>query len=191
MLDGALGKRLYSVVELNHLRTEAMNIFEQCLTNGNADAMVGFIEQQLLYRPPRLQLLRDLTDDLQQRLLSLREYHFDVRDRVVRTLSESYGVDVTSLTPASELASYHTLTAASILSLVQNQTALSDQDLLLLRKMIEASLQMASQLHHDIELTEFMHDLAVDWVNGMSIEVVKHNWEQHPDSSETTVTRHH
>jgi hypothetical protein len=101
MLESVMGQKLFSLVESGHLRIEAMQLFEQCLTNGDASAMMTFIERQLVYEPPRLQLLREIADDLQQRLLSLREYHFDVRERVVSTLSESYDVDISPLTSPS------------------------------------------------------------------------------------------
>ncbi len=190
MRDGVLGRRLFSLAELNHLRIEAINLYEQCLTNGDATPLVEFIEQQTLHKPPRLQFLREFVEDIQQRLASLKEYRFDVRERVVRALSEGYGVDITPLTPPSELVRYHHLTTENVLSFVQSRTELSTEDALLLRKMIEASLQMAAQLHSDIELTETIHALATDWLDGMNVEAIKRHWDQHP-SPDNAVIRYH
>jgi hypothetical protein len=114
-----MGRKLFSLAESSHLRIEAMQLFEQCLTNGDSSPLVGFIERQLVHEPPRLQLLREVAEDLQQRLLSLREYHFDVRERVVTALSESYAVDITPLTPSALLEHYHHLTPDEILAFVQ------------------------------------------------------------------------
>jgi hypothetical protein len=181
-----MGQKLFSLAELNHLRTEAMQLFEQCLTNNDETALVEFIQRQVTHEPPRLQLLRDIADDLQQRLLSLREYHFDVRERVVLTLSESYQVDVTPLTPAANLDNYHHLTAQEILDLVHQQITLTNEDTLLLRKLIEASLRMAHQLFDDIQFTLKLYNLVEDWIEGISIAIARENWHKNSLSTENS-----
>ena len=187
MLENSMGHGLFSLTELNRLRLEAIELFEQCLTNGDESALLSFIEQQVLSEPPRLELLREMADDLQQRLLSLREYHFDVRDRVVSTFNESYGIDITPLTPPATLERYHHLTASAVLAFAsQMGAALSDEDSALLRKMIDASLQMAAQLHSDIQLTARLHQLVQDWLEGMSVAVAKQYWNARASSNEKT-----
>jgi hypothetical protein len=177
MLEARMDQALISLAELNTLRLEAMDLFEQCLTKGDESALVSFIEFQLIQEPPRLQLMHDLADDLQQRLLSLREYHFDVRDRVVRVLSENYGIDLTALTSPAALNTYHLLTSTEVLAFVQQKDpALSDKDLALLRRMVEASLHMASQLQHDIVLTERLQSLVNDWLEGMNATIARRFW---------------
>jgi hypothetical protein len=185
MLDNAIGRSLFALAELSHLRQEAMDLFEQCLTSGDESRLVNFIEQQLFQDPPRLDLLRDIANDLQQRLLSLREYHFDVRDRVVKTLSESYNVDITLLAPAAQLEHYHTLTSERMLAAVREQAATLNQDeISLLTKMIDASLRMAAQLSEDIQLTARLHRMVVDWIEGISISLSKQYWPVKPQSPE-------
>jgi hypothetical protein len=180
MLEDAMEQELFSLAESNHLRLEAMLLFEQCLTNGDESALIAFIELQLVYEPPRLQLLHNLANDLQQRLLSLREYHFDVRDRVVRTMSESYSVDITPLTPSDMLERYHHLTTDEVLSFVREHgAALSDEDATLLRKMVEASLRMAAQLYNDIQLTARLHNLVLDWWEGLNAITARQCWNAH------------
>lgn len=184
MLDSLIERRLYSLSESNHLRMEAMELFEQCLTKGDESPLAEFVERQLVHDPPRLQLLRDLADDLQQRLLSLREYHFDVRDRVVSTLKESYGVDIAPLAPPDMLAEYHRLTAEKILVFTRRKGAtLSEQETILLRKMLDASLQMAEQLFNDIQLTARLHELVLDWLTGMHATIVRQNWTVYINTS--------
>jgi len=164
----------------NYLRLEAMNLFEQCLTRGDDSLFVSFIESQLVREPTRLDLLREIADDLQQRLLSLREYHFDVRDRVVRTLNESYGIDITPLTPSTLLDQYHFLTPDDVLTFAREKgVTLSEKDAALLRKMVEASVQIAAQLYDDIQLTMRLHALVLDWLAGMSIAVTRQFWSVH------------
>jgi hypothetical protein len=177
MLDNSTGRSLFSLSDSNHLRLEAMELFEQCLTSGDESPFVAFIEAQLIIEPPRLELLHQIADDLQQRLLSLREYHFDVRDRVVRTFAESYGVDITPLTPSSLLNQYHFLTPDGVLSFAREKgITFSESDAVLLRKMVEASVQMAGQLYDDIQLSMRLHSLVLDWLSGMNIAVTRQHW---------------
>ena len=177
MLESVMGQKLFSLAESSHLRIEAMQLFEQSLTNGDASIMVGFIERQLANDPPRIQLLREIADDLQQRLLSLREYHFDVRERVVSTLSESYNIDISSLAPAAMLDEYHLLALDDIFAVIQEgNPALSDDDLAILRKMIDASLHIAAQLHDDIEITRELYDLILDWIEALSATIARQHW---------------
>lgn len=170
-------QRLFALTELNHLRLEAAQLFDQCLTKGDLTPVIAYIEKQIVHTPPRLQLLRDISNDLQQRLLSLREYHFDVRERVVSTLDESYQVDITPLAPQAKLDRYHCLSPDDILAYVQEHTtALSEKDLTLIRKMVDASLQMAAQLYNDIQLTTQLFNLVLDWTEAMSVTVARQDW---------------
>jgi hypothetical protein len=148
-------------------------------------AMVAFIERQLVHEPPRLPLLREIAEDLQQRLLSLREYHFDVRERVVSTLSESYDVDISPLTPPALLDQYHHLSLDEVLTFIQkNNPALSRDDITILRKMIDASLQIAAQLHQDILLTRELYNLILDWMEALSATIARQHWSSHPSAQQ-------
>jgi hypothetical protein len=181
MSKHAMRQKLFALTEHNHLRLEAVQLFEQSLTQGDLSPMMDFIEKQIVHTPPRLQLLRDIADDLQQRLLSLREYHFDVRERVVSTLGESYHVDLTSLAPQARLDRYHHLTPDEIIAHVQTQnSSLDEKDLTLIRKLVDASLQMAAQLHTDIQLTTQLFNLVLDWTEGMSVTLAREQW---PDTT--------
>ncbi|MBN1201410.1 MAG: hypothetical protein JXJ20_06100 [Anaerolineae bacterium] len=178
MLDDITAHSLFSLAELSHLRLEATKLFDECLTSGDESAMVAFIEAQVLHEPPRLHLMRGLASDLQQRLLSLQAYHFDVRDRVVRTFNENYGVDLTPLAPSNKLDQYHHLTSDQVLAFARQTGAqFEDQDEILLRKMVAASIQMAAQLYNDILMTTRLHQLVLDWVEGMHAAVARQYWE--------------
>ena len=176
MLDDFRSMGLFSLAELSYLRMEAMDLFERCLTEGKPDCLQTFIEQQILQEPPRLQLLRDVSEDLHQRLLSLREYHFDVRDRVIRTLRDDFKVDITPIAPASALEDYHLLRLDNVLEYCQQNARLTSQDEVLLRNMLEASLEMASQLHGDVVMTEHLYTYIIDWLNGLNVTIARRSW---------------
>jgi hypothetical protein len=136
-----------------------------------------FIEQQILLEPPRLQLLRDISEDLHQRLLALREYHFDVRDRVMRTLRDDFKVDITPLAPANALESYHQLSLdEAVQTICEQNPNLTDQDAVLLHNMLQASVEMAAQLYGDIAMTDHLHAYILDWLNGLNAMVMRRSW---------------
>ena len=179
MLDHFRSMGLFSLAELNYLRLEAMNLFERCLTEGNPDSLMAFIEQQIVQEPPRLDLLNDVAEDLHQRLLALREYHFDVRDRVLRTLRNDFQVDLSIVAPSNALDEYHLLNLDNVVDVMHRQNPrldLGEQQLL--RSVLEASLEMASQLYNDVGMTEVLFDYVLDWVNGLSAKAAQRFWFQ-------------
>lgn len=177
MLEHALNQELLSLTEINNLRLEAMRLFEDCLTSGDETALVEFIQRQLASNPPQLHLLHEIADDLQQRLLSLREHHFDVRERVVSTLSESYEIDITPLAPADQLAHYHQLHIETLMAFIQQRARdISEDELAMLRNMLAASLDMAGQLHRDIQMAQHLHTLLWDWLHGLNSLIIRQHW---------------
>jgi hypothetical protein len=188
MLDHFRSLGLFSLAELNYLRLEAMDLFERCLTEGSPDHLMSFIEQQIVQEPPRLDLLNDVAEDLHQRLLGLREYHFDVRDRVLRTLRLDFQVDLTPLAPPDALAQYHLMDVDAAIQLLHQQNPqLSPREHDLLRQVLEASFEMASQLYHDVEMTETLFLYVLDWADGLSATAAQQFWLQEWETSPRTI----
>lgn len=177
MLRDPMSIELFALAELNHLRLEAMDIFEQSLTSGNEMLFIEFVEEQITHEPPRLQLLRDLSDDLQQRLLSLREYYADVRNRIVRAIHEGYEVDISSLAPAGPIGEHRPLNTHQVLEYVETRNPdLNRKDAELLSKMVEASARMADQLINDIRMATRLQDMVEDWLEGMNATIARDYW---------------
>jgi hypothetical protein len=177
MLDHFDALGMLAISELHYLRMEAMDIFERCLTEGKPDSLIAFVEKQILHDPPRIELLQELCDDLHQRLLSLREYHFDVRDRVIRSLRSDFQVDLSQYPPVGSLQHYHLLSADQLIQFVVHQnTRILPEDLHLLRKVFEASLDMARQLHHDVTMTEELFLFVMEWSEGLSVVELRSAW---------------
>jgi hypothetical protein len=177
MMDdfGAIG--LSAMAELNYLRLEAMDLFERCLTEGRATFLEDFIEEQISQEPPRLDVLRDVAEDLHQRLLSLREYHFDVMERTARTLSDDFGLNMGPAAKASADASSALLDPAQVLRLVRDLNPnLSSGDEALVRRMLEMSAETAGQLREDIRMTEALFGCINDWVDGLSATIARRFW---------------
>jgi hypothetical protein len=179
MLDESPASGAFSLAELNYLRLQAMDLFERCLAEGHTHPLEAFIEEQITQYPPRLELLRDVAGDLHQRLLSLRENHFDVRDRALRTLRDDFSLDLSPLIPLNALDHYHQLNPDTALSFLRQQReALTAQDELALRKLLDTSLSMAAQLHRDVTMTEALYGYIMDWVMGLNATVTRHYWSE-------------
>lgn len=184
MLDDFRALGLFSYAEQSYLRLEAMDLFERCLTEGRPDCLESFVEQQIVQEPPRLQLLQDIAEDLHQRLLSLREYHFDVRDRVLCALRDDFKVDIAPLFPANALDTYHLMQLNDALYAMRQQNPkLTDQDEELLRNMLEASVEMAAQLYGDIMMTEHLHRYLLDWLGGLHVLAARCSWTANSDTN--------
>lgn len=170
---GVLG--LASLAELNYMRLEAMDLFERCLTEGKPQFLESFIEQQISQEPPRLELLREVGEDLHQRFLALEENYMDLLNRVWRALHDDFGVEIGALDDLPE--AYPHLECDNIIRGLREQNpTLADTDEALLRKMLDASLQTASQLRADIDMTEHLHQYVTDWVSGLSATVARRTW---------------
>ncbi|HEX2907679.1 MAG TPA: hypothetical protein VHO69_12495 [Phototrophicaceae bacterium] len=177
MVENSRIEGLFLLAELSYLRAEAMDLFERGLTEGTPDYLMGFIEEQIAQEPPRLDVLRELAEDLHQRLLGLREYHFDVRERVLRTLRDDFHIDLSLLAPANALDRYHKLELEAIIQFLHEQNpALTRNDDFLLRKMLEASLEMAAQLHEDVTMTQELFHCVMDWIDGLSATLARRFW---------------
>lgn len=175
MMDdyGVLG--LASLAELNYMRLEAMDLFERCLTEGKTDFLETFIEQQISQEPPRLELLREVGEDLNQRLLALEEYHADLLDRVWRALRDDFGVEIGTLDDLTE--TYKQLEWENIIQrLREYNPSLTHDDEAMVRKMLDASLQTSSQLRSDVAMTEYLHQYVTDWVDGLSATIARRMW---------------
>ncbi len=184
MLDQFRALGLYSLAEQNYLRLEAKDLFARCLTEGSPDYLLQFIEQQILAEPPRIDLLQEVAEDLHQRLLSLREYHFAVRDRVLRTLRSDFSVDLTPIVPPDALATYHRLNLDDALSFIARlNPAISSRDRVVLRELLEASVEMAAQLYEDVAMTEELFFNVMDWADGLSVVIGRcyrlYEWDAH------------
>jgi hypothetical protein len=167
---------VFSLAEIHYLRLEAMDRFERCLTEGYTTFLEEFVQQQIAQDPPRVELLREVGEDLHQRLLVLRENHFDVRARVLTRLRDDYSVDLSPLVPLKALESYHKLNADEAVYYMKQRKTLTNKEEANVRKTLEASFNIAEQLYRDVVMTEYLYDYVMDWVMGLNAAVLHHFW---------------
>ncbi|HLA44136.1 MAG TPA: hypothetical protein VJZ27_11905 [Aggregatilineales bacterium] len=167
------------ISELNPTRLEAIERYERCLAEGRPQQLEEFVEGLLTQSPPQLDLLYDVANDLQQRLLALREYHFDVRKRVIQAMFNIYHTDITHLTPPDKLHSYHLLNPQSVIESVRRMGfIISREEEAILTDMIKSSLEICGQLFRDIKLTAGLQTMLEDWLTAYNITSVRQsqNW---------------
>jgi hypothetical protein len=169
MFARLVGQHPLAAAEYQILRMEAVESIENCLTRGEDGEFIAFVQAQIASQPPRLNLLRDIADELSLRLLALRQHRLDVWDRVVEILLADYGIDVACHCPADASEHHVILSAEETISSVEHGLRDSAaQDLALIRRLVQASVEMARQLSADIQLTEHVYETVVDWLMGLS-----------------------
>lgn len=154
--------------EFQLLRFEAIETLEECLTKGDGTEFLAFLEAQLTSSPPRLDLLREIADELHLRLLRLREQQLDTGQQLSAALFEHYALDLSQsgLSSPSELLKH----LNERLKGVGNAAFSSlEGEFPPLSKAIQALLDMAHQLATDIQIAEELYRTVVDWWMALSI----------------------
>ena len=167
---------LSSLAELNYMRLEAMDLFDICLTEGKPDRLVAFIEQQISQDPPRIELLRDVADDFNQRVLGLHENYLDAWHGTLDTLQSDYGLNVDQ-----EFASkpFSDADVDAMMGRLQTHDAdLDDQEAVRLRQALLSALETATQLRADIAMTERLYVYLSDWIDGLNATVARRYWAE-------------
>ena len=165
---------LQNLLYLRQMREEALNLYDYCLTEGTAAPLIKFIEEQIALDPPPLLLLYEISDDIQQRILVLRENHFDVRHQVVKAVQDLYQADVSRIFPSDKLESYHLIDVNDIIGDLQGQgISITDEEMVLLVNLLRKSRDTASQLQQDIHLTEGLQMMVHDWVQALTITIAR------------------
>lgn len=185
MTDDQSGMGLAALAELNYLRLEAMDLFERCLTEGRGDSLESFIERQIARQPPRLELLREVAEDLHKRLAALREYRSDILERTWQTLRRDYGFLIPQVNVSAPLAEIEHLGWHNVTRWAMDQgVILSEEDQAVLRKMVDTSLQTVTQLSADIGMTERLFESLSDWVEGLSATAARRSWFDNPEDAD-------
>lgn len=174
MDDGVMG--LTWMAELNYLRLEAMDLFEACLTEGRADLLEDFIHSQMLNDPPRLELLREIAEDLYQRLEALRENHFEVISRACDFLNGEYAMafDPLQYSNPEQRALLH---PALILAQVRlKDPSLNPADEQIILQTLKNSSRVAQRIQTDIRMAEGLYSYLSDWIAGLTVAYTQLVW---------------
>jgi hypothetical protein len=168
---------LNSYDELNALRFEAMELFERCLVESAPDRLQEFVEQKIVQEPPPLQALTEIGDDMRHRLMALRQYYFDVRNRALQALRDELSIDLGMLLPLSMLEDYHLLNPAQVTDYLRQRGGKVDDDCVrLIEGIARDSILSAARIHRQILIAEYLHQYLTDWVTGLHIVTSRRRW---------------
>lgn len=163
------------------LRLQALDLFDRCLDQGSLTPIMSFIEEMLADEPPALDSLRSLAGDLQQRLFVLRTKLYNVRDKLVSTLTTDFALDVTPLMPAEALIRLHLVAADQVMDFAQmHNQHLNPHELGTLQDMITSAISVAASIHRDVEITQSLHMLILDWLDAFSAVASREYWDEFP-----------
>ncbi len=174
MMDESEHDQALPMVELNALRMEAMAIYERCLAESSAASFQRFLERTLTQLPPPVALLNEISDDLFQRLQTLRQTEFDLRDRLISGIQTDYAVELSGVLPLRDLDHLAQIQPGvlaapllPLLSAVQHRAVV---------QALEEARQAAARLSTQRHLTHLLYDDVMTWATALHVVAVRGYW---------------
>lgn len=164
------------MAELNYLRLEAMDLFETCLTEGRADLLEGFIQSQIVDDQPRLELLREIAEDLYERLEALRENHLEMVRRACDFLNGEYATTFDPLQYSNPEQVISMRPTVVLEQLRQVYPALSASDEQIVLQMLKNTDRMTQRIQADIHMTEGLYSYLSDWISALTVAYAQLVW---------------
>jgi hypothetical protein len=175
---------LFSLATFQTLRLEALDLLDRSLAENRAEYLEHFLEYQVAQKPPPLELLSQIAEDVHQRLLGLRQRHFDARDEMRLTLQRQYGLDLAPFLPTDPVE-YHRLNLeAALVFFTQSQPTLSEDSRRILREILEEALASAAQLYAEMAVANRLYTYLMDWLMALHVVTVRGAWKEERRDSE-------
>jgi hypothetical protein len=175
---------LFSLATFQTLRLEALDLFDRSLAESRPELLEHFLEYQVAQKPPPLELLSQIAEDVHQRLLSLRQRHFDARDEMRLMLQRQYALDLTPFLP-NDPVEYHRLNLEAAMNFfAQAQPPLSEESSRILREMLEEALSSAAAQHAEMALADRLYTYIMDWLMALHVVTVRGAWSDDPWADE-------
>ncbi|MCC6613973.1 MAG: hypothetical protein IT320_10875 [Anaerolineae bacterium] len=163
------GNDFSDIHDIDSLRQQAITLYERCLTEDTLAPLIRFVDDQIIVNPPRTQLLRDVADDLHQRLVALQEQYFEARDRVLYLVRTRFDLDLSALiSPSPE--TYHRLPIDELINTICLQKSLTAEEEGRLRRILKVSHGIATQVFNDALLTQELHSYINDWLTALNTQ---------------------
>lgn len=165
------------MVDQEKYYNQALELLNRCLAENNFSPIVAFVEQQVASEAPQIALLREFAEGVEQRLMFLRVHYFDVRQTVIKTFADQYGVDITDLMPAQEATRYHEIMPQQVLTHARTlRDTLSETDLGQLNDLLSRSAETTTLLHSEIQSVTALQMMLLDWVSALSADTSRRFW---------------
>ena len=166
---------LYSLATFQTLRLEALDLFDRSLTDGNPEYLERFIQRQVAQETAPLELLSQVAEDVHQRLLKLRQRHFDARDDLRQTLLYQFGFDLTPFLPADPVE-YHQMNLEAALSFYRLQSHVTEEIHASLQQRLLEAQASAAELYLVMMLADELYAYLTDWLMALHVNSVRGAW---------------
>lgn len=167
---------LFSLATFQTLRLEALDLFDRSLSEGNPEFLERFVQRQVAQEFAPLELLSQVAEDVHQRLLKLRQRHFESRDDMRRTLLYQYGLDLAPFLPEDPVE-YHRLNLDAALSFFSRQQGYAGDDINLnLRHLLQDAQASAARLYAEVMLADSLYTYLMDWLMALHVVSVRGAW---------------
>ncbi len=167
---------LFSLATFQMQRLEALDLFDRSLAERSPEYLERFVQRQVARDLPPLELLSQVAEDVHQRLLRLRQRHFDSRDNMRQVLLHQYGFDVTPFLP-SDPVDYHRLNLEEAVAFFcRQQVHLNDDVCGSLSVLLQETQASAAELYAQLMLAEGLYSYIMDWLMALHMVTVRGAW---------------
>jgi len=162
------------MVEINALRMEGMALYERCMTESSTAPFERFLERHLVELPPPVALLNEISDDLFQRLQTLRQSQFELRDRLLYTARNEFQVELGEAFPLRELERFAYFGQEALNEHLMRSLGAAERAMLIAS--IEDARQAALKLDSQRAITERLYEGVMDWATALHVITVRGQW---------------
>lgn len=178
---------LFSLATFQTMRLEALDLFDRSLAESNARYLEKFLEQQMAQEIVPLELLSQIAEDVHQRLVSLRQRHFEMRDQIRLSVLQQYHIDLSTLLP-NDPFEYHQFNLDEALVFLGANANLTEENQQSLRTTLQEALEQGEKLYAETALAEHLYNFITDWWMALHIVSVRGAWT---NDENTDVSRIH
>ncbi|MBL8146511.1 MAG: hypothetical protein JNL34_09010 [Anaerolineae bacterium] len=162
------------MVEINALRMEGMALYERCMTESSTAPFERFLERHLVEIPPPVALLNEISDDLFQRLQTLRQSQFELRDRLLYVARNEFQVELGEAFPLRDLERFGYFGQQSLNEHLMRSLGAAERATLIAS--IEEARQAALKLDSQRAITERLYEGVMDWATALHVVTVRGQW---------------
>jgi hypothetical protein len=167
---------LFSLATFQTMRLEALDLFDRSLAEGSARYLEKFLERQIAQEPVPLELLSQIAEDVHQRLVSLRQRHFEMRDQIRRNLLQQYHIDLSTILP-NDPFEYHQVNLDEAVDFCLGANAnLTEENQQALCKTLQEALESGERLYGETALADHLYNYISDWWMALHIVSVRGAW---------------
>lgn len=160
------------------LRMEATLILERCLSEEDSGLFERFIEAQIAQEIPPVALMRELADDLNQRVQSCRQRLFDLRENMSRDLKKLTGIDLNSFYTAQDLEYWLLQLMVGCYPQVESRIATAPVECKLeVFDLMTRTQETATSVVRQQAMFEHLYDALMDWTLALGAVSVRTAWQ--------------